>query len=187
MRYLLWLPLRPTTNAGRPVISPTTSTHQYKIHRWGTIISYVALFAAIIPIAILTSEPPRTRPNNQTYASPTSTPVPKLTKQQKQLAEDKRCLRDASCAAKRSDWKIDGFPKCFRQIEDQALFDYDWTAGVNSRFDEVVIQINGKAVRYLGDQVRFQNEYGAWRRMAYDCLYDPINERVIDVSVVPYH
>ena len=118
--------------------------------------------------------------DTSTYsAQPTSKPTPKV-------STDSQCLRDASCAAKRSDWKIDGFPKCFRHIENQARYDYDWTAGVNSRFSVVELSSSFDYVKYIGTQARFQNQFGAWQRVKYVCSYDPINERVLQVDVVPH-
>ena len=43
------------------------------------------------------------------------------------------------------------------------------------RFDVLVFVI--------GDQVQFQNGFGAWQRMCYNCTYDPLNERVKSVDV----
>ena len=79
---------------------------------WGTVIGWGALFAILVPIAVLTGEPALTtsyeRPTVPPYAhlpaTPAYTPTPKI-------SEDEQCLQDASCAADNTDWKVDGFPK----------------------------------------------------------------------------
>ena len=39
------------------------------------------------------------------------------------------------------------------------------------------------ALKFTGNKVEFQNGFGAWQRMSYECTYDPVDEVVIDVRV----
>lgn len=35
----------------------------------------------------------------------------------------------------------------------------------------------------IGDRVKFQNGFGAWAPMIYECDIDPASERILDVRV----
>lgn len=156
-----------------------TARRRKPIRWWHWLIGVAFLVGLLWVLAVMdglydddqiSAQPPPTRAAKSTPKDPT----------------DKQCLRDASCAAKRSAWKTDGFPKCFRHIEDQALYDYDWTAGVNSRFNAVELVSSYDHVKYIGSQARFRNAFNAWQRVKYVCAYDPINKAVISVEIQPY-
>ena len=73
---------------------------------------------------------------------------------------------------------------CVPVIEAHALHGVRWTdSWRESKFDRVYRDIPNNAVRYEGSQVEFVNALGVWKQYGYDCIYDPINKRVIDVSV----
>ena len=38
---------------------------------------------------------------------------------------------------------------------------------------------------YFGDQIQFQNGFGAWQNMIYQCDYDPVNKKLLNVKVYP--
>ena len=38
---------------------------------------------------------------------------------------------------------------------------------------------------YIGDKIRFQNGFGAWQDMIYECDYDPSTKSAMDVRVRP--
>jgi hypothetical protein len=38
-------------------------------------------------------------------------------------------------------------------------------------------------VTYIGDKVKFQNGYGAWQRVTYECDFDPTGESVLDIRI----
>ena len=98
--------------------------------------------------------------------------------------DSQECLTDHQCINENVNWKVDAIERCGPLIEAHALHGSRWTDGWNeSKFDRAFMYIPNNAVRYEGNQVEFVNEYGVWRQHGYDCIYDPINKRVIDVSV----
>ena len=101
---------------------------------------------------------------------------------------DAACLWDADCVVARYDWQAAANIRCAPYVESQSIYSFEWTDGfLERRFEAVVHQrTDGKSVRYFGGEIKFQNMYGAWRRMIYSCVYDPINERVLDVNVTPF-
>ena len=36
---------------------------------------------------------------------------------------------------------------------------------------------------YLGSEIKFQNRFGAWKKMSYACDYDPKTEKVLDARI----
>lgn len=118
-------------------------------------------------------------PGPTRFRYPTRAPTPTIDK-------DAACLRDAKCASERRDWLSSAVGPCGRLIENQAAFDYDWTTGPGGRFDGVQVQTSGQQIRYYGSNLRFQNGFGAWQRMNYTCLFDPIEDQVLYVEVEPW-
>ena len=44
---------------------------------------------------------------------------------------------------------------------------------------------DGNVFTYVGDSIEFQNGFGAWQPHVYECDYNVITERVIDVRARP--
>lgn len=104
------------------------------------------------------------------------------------LSKDEQCMRNAQCAVDRTHWTSGADVYCREHIQNYAKYDYEWTDGwAEPKFDRIVVQSDGKAIRYLGSSLKFQNGFGAWQRMRYSCLFDPINDIVYDVSVQSYN
>lgn len=70
-------------------------------------------------------------------------------------------------------------------IERHAKHQFKWTDGwMGSKMTRFRwLDRNALTVTYIGDQIQFQNGFGAWQNMIYYCDYDPINERVLKVSM----
>jgi len=70
-------------------------------------------------------------------------------------------------------------------IERHAKFQFKWTDGwLGSKMTHFRWEnIEQSTITYFGDQIQFQNTFGAWQYMTYQCDYDPINEKVLDVRV----
>ena len=101
---------------------------------------------------------------------------------------DAACLWDADCIVARYDWEAAANIRCAPYVESQSIYSFEWTDGFfERRFEATPYQYaDGKSARYFGGEIKFQNMYGAWRRMIYLCVYDPINNRVLDVNVTPF-
>ena len=91
------------------------------------------------------------------------------------------CRGDAECWNKKH--FLDADLKCARLVESWAKYDYEWTDGwTEKKFDlwgwadrDVGI------LRYTGEQIKFQNGFGAWQRMYYVCDYNTETEQAVAV------
>lgn len=74
---------------------------------------------------------------------------------------------------------------CKREVERRAKYGVEWDDGFlvvtlsGYKFDE-----SGKIISYFGDKVRFQNGFGAWSNMVYQCDFDTETESLIAVDVM---
>ena len=75
--------------------------------------------------------------------------------------------------------------KCPRHIEDLAKYDYEWTDGVLGMKFTTARDNGGGLVTYGGDEVKFQNGFGAWQKMNYSCTIQVNNLAVIEVTAQP--
>ncbi len=108
---------------------------------------------------------------------------PELSPEQ-HAAQEAACRQDFDCW--RQKHQGDGV-FCVEQIEKQARWGYEWTdAWYEPKFE--LIRWHNQAsgsLTYTGDQVRFQNSYGAWQNMVYECDIDPVTDQVLGVRVRP--
>ncbi len=73
---------------------------------------------------------------------------------------------------------------CAPQIEAQAKYQAEWTDGwLGSKFDQFRRGSTPTSVIYMGNQVKFQNGFGAWSRVRYECEFEPEGKRVLRVHV----
>ena len=70
--------------------------------------------------------------------------------------------------------------RCPSHIESLAKYDYDWTDGLGYKFERSA-DLGSGVVRYTGNNVKFQNGFGAWLIMDYSCDLD-----VNSMTVVAY-
>ncbi|MGV8939056.1 MAG: hypothetical protein ACOH2J_18200 [Allorhizobium sp.] len=97
-------------------------------------------------------------------------------------AKADKCRQDLQC------WAEDAFVSasfdCTVAIQSLAKFDYEWTDGWTEpklsryRWSNKTTGI----VTYLGDKIKFQNGFGAWKHMTYSCDYDPTSKTVINAE-----
>jgi len=104
---------------------------------------------------------------------------------EKKAKKDDECRLDLQCWGDRK--LISASFDCAPQIERLAKFDFEWTDGwletKLSRF-----QWNNRdrgIVAYWGDKIKFQNGLGAWQIHSYKCIYDTLNEEVVEVTAWP--
>lgn len=72
---------------------------------------------------------------------------------------------------------------CRPLIEDQARWGVEW---MNSWMEPIFdrYQDRGNEITYRGDKARFQNGFGAWRRVDYTCIYDVPARRAVRATVI---
>ena len=100
-----------------------------------------------------------------------------------EAAEEAECLEDFQCWGDR--YNLAAAFACEEPVERMAQYSAEWTDGVLEpkfpRFRRSPVG-NGVIV-YIGDAIRFQNGFGAWTNMVYECTYDPATDTVLDVTV----
>ena len=65
---------------------------------------------------------------------------------------------------------------CTPLIESLAKFDHEWTSGLGGQSKFKHYEWDDEAaglLSYWGNEIKFQNGFGAWQKMAYWCYYDP--------------
>ena len=139
-----------------------------------------AFFAILIVLGIIgaiiggSTEPDDSNASNRVA---TATPQP--------ASKDLACLEDVQCVSGRTDWLSAADVYCDGPIEDLAQYSAKWTDGFfENKFHSVrLMPPDYRTVTYVGDKVQFQNGFGAWMNMDYTCVFDPLNNQVIDVNV----
>jgi hypothetical protein len=98
----------------------------------------------------------------------------------------KTAVSDAECRQQLSCWGekhlIAASVRCDDAVERLAKYSAQWTDGMlEPKFSRYRWKDQPKGiVTYIGDKVRFQNGFGAYQNMIYECDYDPTIERPID-------
>ena len=99
-------------------------------------------------------------------------------------AENAACRDDIECWGREN--KVDAVGSCSGLIERLAQYDYEWTDGsyMKVRFFRWLDKKAG-TITYLGDNIKFQNGFGAWQHYTYECDYAPDRDVVLDVRATP--
>ena len=95
---------------------------------------------------------------------------------QEKIVQDSTCRQDLQCWGDKHILRVTF--ACEPLIENLALYDYEWTDGfLGAKFDRLRWKKKPTGeLQYLGDSIKFQNAFGAWKHMSYTCDYDPDNE-----------
>lgn len=98
-------------------------------------------------------------------------------------AEEANCRADLQCWGNKHSTAA-GI-RCKRPIERAASYSFEWT---DKWYEPKVSHFGWKnkeagLVTFIGDKVKFQNGFGAWQNMIYECDYDPGKEQVLDVRI----
>ncbi len=87
-------------------------------------------------------------------------------------------------------WLKDNFsPKidliCGNAVELSAKNSYRWTNGfLESKFPNLVAhKSKERFISAYGDSIQFQNGFGAWQKMFYECTYDTADDSVFSIKV----
>lgn len=96
-----------------------------------------------------------------------------------------RCADDAACIGR--DLVLARVPGCQQFIEKQARYRYKWTDGFLSSPFKLFLWIDNEhsAIRAIGDQLEFQNAFGAWQNHTYRCDMKVSDGQVINIIVQP--
>ena len=95
-----------------------------------------------------------------------------VTEQHKELA----CRNDLQCWGDKHSLRATSV--CRPLIENSAKYDYEWTDGwLGAKLTKFRWKSRKTGViSYYGDQIKFQNGFGAWMRIGYWCDYNPATE-----------
>lgn len=91
------------------------------------------------------------------------------------------CKLDISCIAERT--MPEAITLCSPEIERLARNDFEWTGWSIGRFSRYRWKNKSKGiVTYIGDQIKFQNGFGAWIYHTYECDFDTNSRTPISVK-----
>jgi hypothetical protein len=74
---------------------------------------------------------------------------------------------------------------CGNAVELSAKNSYRWTNGFLELKFPILAAHKSKEgfISAYGDNIQFQNGFGAWRKISYECTYDAANDSVFSISV----
>jgi hypothetical protein len=104
---------------------------------------------------------------------------------QARLAREAACPTDLQCWGDKHSLRASF--ACDDVVERQATWSAEWTDGsLELKFSHFRwADREAGVLTFLGDRIRFQNGFGAWQNMAYECDWDPMSETVLAVRVRP--
>lgn len=96
-----------------------------------------------------------------------------------------RCHYDLQCWGQKHE--VSARKDCFAAVERLAMYEMRWNAGEGSRLTHFRWTDRDSLgwVTYIGDKASFQNGFGAWQNMVYECDYDPAKKRILDARARP--
>lgn len=109
----------------------------------------------------------------------------RATSSQSAAVSDEACRQQLSCWGDKH--MIAASVRCDDVVEALAKFTAEWTDGfLDQKFSRYRWKDQSKGiVTYIGDKVRFQNGFGAWQNMVYECDFDPATQRPLDARAQP--
>jgi DNA-directed RNA polymerase subunit RPC12/RpoP len=106
----------------------------------------------------------------------------KAEKAAKEAAAEAACRADLKCWGDKNSATADVY--CQEPIERTAIYSMRWTVGTYdpkfSRFSWLNKQAG--TLKYFGDKAEFQNAFGAYIRVTYECDINPESHNVISVN-----
>ncbi len=165
------LPEPEPTQPAQPAPAHVATPPKKKSSRLQTNLFLLVIIAAVVSLAVLvvTAEPPEPSPETETA----------------DRTAESQCRGDLSCWGDRH--SIRAGVTCEDYIERLAKYSHEWTDGILEPKFSHFRWANQEAgiVTYIGDKVRFQNGFGAWQNMTYECDYDPSTQGVVDARAQP--
>ena len=76
---------------------------------------------------------------------------------------------------------------CREPVEKLAKYNFEWfDTWSEQKFDSYYSPVRAPGILVVtGDKIKFQNGFGAWQIMKYECTYDVVKNVVADVSAEP--
>lgn len=150
--------------------------------------SFIASLIVIIIFASLTGQM-KTKNDSKNQPSKEQAAIDKKARaaeaKREREQEYEKCKLDLQCWGDKH--SLRAIYACQDLIERHAKYSFKWTDGVlGPKFSRFRWKNKEQlTLTYFGDKIQFQNGFGAWQNMIYQCDYDPINEKVISVKVEP--
>lgn len=103
----------------------------------------------------------------------------------KEAEKEKICRNDLQCFGDKH--ALNATFACKDVIVRLARYDAQWTDGfLEPKFPQFRWKNKADGIlTYLGDKVKFQNAFGAWQHMTYECDYDPKLNTVVGARAEP--
>jgi hypothetical protein len=150
--------------------------------------SFIASLVVVIIFANITGQI-KTEDDSKSQNSKQQSAIDRKAKageaKKKREKENEKCKTDLQCWGDKHSFRA--ISACQDLIEKHAKYSFKWTDGFfGSKFSRFRWKNKEQlTLTYLGDTIQFQNGFGAWQNMRYQCGYDPINEKVLSVKVEP--
>lgn len=94
------------------------------------------------------------------------------------------CRRNFKCWTDQHD--LYAVTACETAVERTAKYEYRWENGwTEPKFHTLKWSEAAGTITFGGTKIAMQNGFGAWRKMKYVCIYDPIDRRIVDLAVQP--
>lgn len=104
--------------------------------------------------------------------------------QERQAREKANCKKDLQCWAAKYEGELIG--PCKRLIEKNAKYSAKWAEDWGPKFSMYRWQDQAQgAITYIGDKVQFQNGFGAWQNMIYECDFNPDQNTITGIRIQP--
>ena len=103
--------------------------------------------------------------------------------EEEQRAKEENCKQDLSCWAEKHISYAGSY--CDDQIQSRAQYEYKWE---NSWYENIFSHYkwknkNNGILTYIGNKVKFQNGFGAFKTMHYECDFNPYTKEVLSVRL----
>jgi hypothetical protein len=104
---------------------------------------------------------------------------------QKTAADNVACRQNLKCLGDQH--LVSADVRCKRVVEALAKYSSEWTDGLlEMKFSHYRWKNEAAGIlTYVGDKVKFQNGFGAWQNMVYECDFDTVADRPIDARAQP--
>ncbi len=91
--------------------------------------------------------------------------------------KDALCIIDLQCASEKFTAAANAYCRGQLKIEARTISKWDFQIGDGGFFDLIFDKIrwaddSKQQIIYIGNNAKFQNEFGAWERMGYSCSFD---------------
>ena len=109
----------------------------------------------------------------------------RLDEQEQKQADEKACRASLHCWGDKH--SVAASVYCPDSVERLARYDHEWTDGfLGSKFSRFAWKDRKRGtLTYIGDEIKFQNAFGAWQPHTYHCDFDPLQRQVLDVRAMP--